>query len=143
MKRCRSICYQLCYLSAHQGLSSMKSSSALTTSCSQSSMETPLHGFHRAASRLQYVQLHFGRRLLAMPLLDVGRTRGNVHRPLTRFAFWVFVGNFFLLMWIVECLTKWAIFVPTMTCLNASSLADLVLSHIHSASTQSSRKYHL
>nr|AAT45467.1 apocytochrome b [Cryptococcus neoformans var. grubii] len=38
--------------------------------------------------------------LLAMPLLDVGRTRGNVHRPLTRFAFWVFVGNFFLLMWI-------------------------------------------
>lgn len=31
---------------------------------------------------------------------------------------------------IVEHLTKWAIFIPTTTRLNASGLADVVLSHI-------------
>lgn len=31
---------------------------------------------------------------------------------------------------IVERLTKWAIFIPMTTCLNASGLADLVLSHV-------------
>ena len=38
--------------------------------------------------------------LLAMPLLDDGRGRGDVHRPLSRIAFWVFVGIFFLLMYL-------------------------------------------
>jgi ubiquinol-cytochrome c reductase cytochrome b subunit len=38
--------------------------------------------------------------LLAMPLLDDGRGRGDVHRPLSRLAFWVFVGIFFLLMFL-------------------------------------------
>lgn len=35
--------------------------------------------------------------LLAIPILDTGRTRGNVHRPISRFAFWLFVGIFFIL----------------------------------------------
>ena len=38
--------------------------------------------------------------LLAMPLLDDGRGRGDVHRPVSRIAFWVFVGIFFLLMFL-------------------------------------------
>jgi quinol-cytochrome oxidoreductase complex cytochrome b subunit len=38
--------------------------------------------------------------LLAMPLLDVARVRGSQFRPLMRFAFWVFVTDFFLLMYL-------------------------------------------
>ena len=38
--------------------------------------------------------------LLAMPLLDTGRIRGNQFRPLMRVAFWVLVADFFLLMWL-------------------------------------------
>ena len=38
--------------------------------------------------------------LLAMPLLDTGRIRGNQFRPLMRVAFWVLVADFFLLMWV-------------------------------------------
>jgi ubiquinol-cytochrome c reductase cytochrome b subunit len=38
--------------------------------------------------------------LLLMPLLDTSRVRGSQFRPLMRFAFWVFVTDFFLLMYI-------------------------------------------
>ena len=38
--------------------------------------------------------------LLAMPVLDTSRVRGNQFRPLSRFAFWVFVVDFLILMWI-------------------------------------------
>ena len=38
--------------------------------------------------------------LLAMPILDTSRVRGSQFRPLMRFAFWVFVTDFFLLMYI-------------------------------------------
>lgn len=38
--------------------------------------------------------------LLAMPLLDTSRIRGNQFRPLSRFMFWAFVVNFFILMFI-------------------------------------------
>jgi ubiquinol-cytochrome c reductase cytochrome b subunit len=38
--------------------------------------------------------------LLGMPLLDTARVRGSQFRPLMRFAFWVFVTDFFLLMYI-------------------------------------------
>lgn len=38
--------------------------------------------------------------LLAMPLLDTSRVRGSQFRPVMRFMFWVFVANFFILMWI-------------------------------------------
>ena len=38
--------------------------------------------------------------LLAMPLLDTSRVRGSQFRPLMRFMFWVFVANFFILLWI-------------------------------------------
>ena len=38
--------------------------------------------------------------LLAMPLLDTSRIRGSQFRPLMKFFFWVFVANFFILMWI-------------------------------------------
>ena len=38
--------------------------------------------------------------LLGMPLLDTARVRGSQFRPLMRIAFWVFVTDFFLLMWI-------------------------------------------
>jgi ubiquinol-cytochrome c reductase cytochrome b subunit len=38
--------------------------------------------------------------LLAMPLLDTARIRGSQFRPFMKFFFWVFVTNFFILMWI-------------------------------------------
>lgn len=38
--------------------------------------------------------------LLAMPILDTSRVRGNQFRPFMRFAFWAFVANFFVLMFI-------------------------------------------
>lgn len=38
--------------------------------------------------------------LLAMPLVDTSRIRGNQFRPLMRFSFWVFVVCFFILMFI-------------------------------------------
>lgn len=38
--------------------------------------------------------------LLAMPLLDTSRVRGSQFRPVMRFMFWVFVANFFILLWI-------------------------------------------
>lgn len=38
--------------------------------------------------------------LLAIPLLDTSRMRGNQFRPFARFAFWAFVVNFFILMFI-------------------------------------------
>lgn len=41
--------------------------------------------------------------LLAMPLLDTSRIRGAQFRPLMRFAFWVFVSNFVVLMYLGAC----------------------------------------
>lgn len=38
--------------------------------------------------------------LLVMPIVDTSRIRGNQFRPLMKFFFWVFVVNFFILMWI-------------------------------------------
>jgi len=38
--------------------------------------------------------------LLAMPILDTARVRGSQFRPLMRFSFWVFVTDFFLLMYL-------------------------------------------
>jgi ubiquinol-cytochrome c reductase cytochrome b subunit len=38
--------------------------------------------------------------LLAMPLLDTSRIRGSQFRPLMRLAFWSFVADFFLLMYL-------------------------------------------
>ena len=38
--------------------------------------------------------------LLALPLLDTSRIRGSQFRPIMKFFFWVFVANFFILMWI-------------------------------------------
>ncbi len=38
--------------------------------------------------------------LLAMPILDTSRVRGSQFRPFMRFAFWLFVANFFILMFI-------------------------------------------
>ena len=38
--------------------------------------------------------------LLALPLLDTSRIRGSQFRPLMKFFFWVFVANFFILLWI-------------------------------------------
>jgi ubiquinol-cytochrome c reductase cytochrome b subunit len=38
--------------------------------------------------------------LLAMPILDTSRVRGSQFRPLMRFAFWVFVVDFFYLMYL-------------------------------------------
>jgi len=38
--------------------------------------------------------------LLAMPILDTSRIRGSQFRPLMRFAFWLFVRNFFLLLYL-------------------------------------------
>ena len=38
--------------------------------------------------------------LLGMPILDTSRIRGSQFRPLMRWAFWLFVSNFFVLMYI-------------------------------------------
>jgi len=38
--------------------------------------------------------------LLAMPILDTSRVRGSQFRPLMRFAFWAFITDFFLLMYL-------------------------------------------
>lgn len=38
--------------------------------------------------------------LLAMPWVDTSRVRGSQFRPLMRWAFWLFVANFFVLMYI-------------------------------------------
>jgi len=38
--------------------------------------------------------------LLIMPIADTSRIRGNQFRPLMKFFFWVFVVNFFILLWI-------------------------------------------
>ena len=38
--------------------------------------------------------------LLVIPVLDVSRIRGNQFRPFARFTFWLFVANFFILMFI-------------------------------------------
>lgn len=38
--------------------------------------------------------------LLALPLLDTSRIRGSQFRPMMKFFFWVFVANFFILLWI-------------------------------------------
>ena len=38
--------------------------------------------------------------LLVLPLTDLSRIRGNTFRPAMKVAFWVFVVDFFILMWI-------------------------------------------
>lgn len=38
--------------------------------------------------------------LLVLPLTDVSRIRGNQFRPAMKLAFWFFVVDFFILMWI-------------------------------------------
>jgi len=38
--------------------------------------------------------------LLILPLVDLSRVRGNQFRPIMKVAFWFFVVNFFMLMWI-------------------------------------------
>ena len=38
--------------------------------------------------------------LLILPLTDVSRIRGATFRPMMRFAFWFFVVDFIILMWI-------------------------------------------
>jgi len=38
--------------------------------------------------------------LLILPLVDLSRIRGNQFRPAMKLAFWFFVVNFFILMWI-------------------------------------------
>ena len=41
--------------------------------------------------------------LLILPIADVSRIRGSQFRPLMRLAFWFFVVNFIILMWIGAC----------------------------------------
>jgi ubiquinol-cytochrome c reductase cytochrome b subunit len=38
--------------------------------------------------------------LLILPITDLSRIRGAVFRPAMKLFFWVFVVNFFILMWI-------------------------------------------
>ena len=41
--------------------------------------------------------------LLILPITDLSRIRGSQFRPLMKLAFWFFVVNFFILMWIGAC----------------------------------------
>ena len=38
--------------------------------------------------------------LLILPITDVSRIRGNQFKPFMKFAFWLFVVDFFILIWI-------------------------------------------
>jgi len=38
--------------------------------------------------------------LLVLPFTDISNIRGNTYRPLHRFIFWLFVANFFILMFV-------------------------------------------
>lgn len=38
--------------------------------------------------------------LFLLPILDVSKTRSLQFRPFMKFFYWLFVGNFFILMWI-------------------------------------------
>ena len=38
--------------------------------------------------------------LLAMPMLDISKIRGSAFRPMIKIAFWFFVIDFLLLMWL-------------------------------------------
>jgi len=38
--------------------------------------------------------------LLFLPILDFSTIRGNKFRPLSKFFFWTFIANFFILMWL-------------------------------------------
>ena len=38
--------------------------------------------------------------LFLLPILDTCRIRGAAFRPLLRLVFWLFVGNFLLLLWL-------------------------------------------
>jgi len=40
---------------------------------------------------------------LALPLLNTSNIRSSFFRPLHKVIFWVFVANFFLLMWLGQC----------------------------------------
>ena len=41
--------------------------------------------------------------LLILPITDISRIRGASFRPAMKFAFWFFVVDFFILMWIGAC----------------------------------------
>jgi len=41
--------------------------------------------------------------LFILPIVDLSRIRGAEFKPLSRFSFWVFAGNFILLTWIGSC----------------------------------------
>ena len=82
--------------------------------------------------------------LLRMPVLDTSRVRGNQFRPFMRFAFWVFVANFFLLMTLgakhvespyieigagaTALYFAWFIFVVPVVGIVENTLMDLALS---------------
>jgi quinol-cytochrome oxidoreductase complex cytochrome b subunit len=38
--------------------------------------------------------------LFVLPFVDISRIRGNQFRPFSKVLFWLFVVNFFILMWI-------------------------------------------
>ena len=38
--------------------------------------------------------------LLILPFTDISRVRGNQFRPFMKMGFWIFVVDFFILMWI-------------------------------------------
>jgi ubiquinol-cytochrome c reductase cytochrome b subunit len=38
--------------------------------------------------------------LLLLPILDKSKVRSNAFKPISKFFFWLFVANFFLLGWI-------------------------------------------
>ena len=41
--------------------------------------------------------------LLILPLTDVCRIRGSQFRPLMKLCHWIFIVNFFILLWIGAC----------------------------------------
>ena len=81
--------------------------------------------------------------LLILPLTDVSRIRGSQFRPLMKLCHWIFIVNFFILLWIGACHPEtpyveigqiatayyfcWFLFLVPLTGLIENTLMDLAL----------------
>ena len=84
--------------------------------------------------------------LLLLPLTDLARTRSNQFRPAMKLAFWFFVVNFIILLWIgsqhpnppfieigqiaTTFYFSWFLLIVPLISLSENTLADLAINKI-------------
>lgn len=90
--------------------------------------------------------------LFLLPILDVSKIRSLQFRPFMKFFYWLFVANFFILMWIganhaeapfliigqvstVFYFSYFLFFIPFISILE-NTLADIATSNINSQKTE-------